>query len=279
MEKGLGLRIQEARKAAGYTQQQLCQVSGLSYSTLAKIERGAIRSPSVFTIQTVAGALGTSLDQLMGASPISTQKPSKKRSKNGVEFVYFDINGSIVRFFHRAFGLIADEAGVPVDVIETTYWQYNDLVSRGDMSVGDFNRLLSDRFILPGIDWTAFYLDAIEPISETIELIEWVQQNYRVGLLSNSMPGLISEMLKRSLLPAVDYDVIIDSSQTGLIKPEPAIYDLAAKESGSKPDSILLIDDSRPNLMAAGQLGWHVLWFNEYDPEASVERIKKALAF
>ncbi|HYF97010.1 MAG TPA: HAD-IA family hydrolase [Patescibacteria group bacterium] len=279
MEKGLGLRIQEARKAAGYTQQQLCQVSGLSYSTLAKIERGAIKSPSVFTIQTVAGALGTSLDQLIGGSPISAQKPSKKRSKNGVEFVYFDINGSIVRFFHRAFGLIADEAGVPVDVIETTYWQYNDLVSRGDMSVGDFNRLLADRFILPGIDWTAFYLDAIEPISETIELIEWAQQHYRVGLLSNSMPGLISEMFKRNLLPAVDYDVIIDSSQTGLIKPEPAIYDLAAKESGSKPDSILLIDDSRPNLMAAGQLGWHVLWFDEYDPEASVERIKKALAF
>ena len=280
MEQGLGLRIQEARKAAGYTQQQLCQVSGLSYSTLAKIERGAIKSPSVFTIQTVAGALGTSLDQLMGAaSPVLAQKSSKKRSKNGVEFVYFDINGSIVRFFHRAFGLIADEAGVPVDVIETTYWQYNDLVSRGDMSVGDFNRLLSDRFILPGIDWTAFYLDAIEPISETIELIEWAQQNYKVGLLSNSMPGLISEMFKRNLLPAVDYDVIIDSSQTGLIKPEPAIYDLAAKESGVKPDSILLIDDSRPNLMAAGQLGWHVLWFDEYDPEASVERIRKALTF
>lgn len=279
MEKGLGLRVQEARKAAGYTQQQLCQVSGLSYSTLAKIERGAIKSPSVFTIQTIAGALGRSLDDLLGNSSPIQQTTGKKRSKNGVEFIYFDINGSLVRFFHRAFALIAEEAGVSPDIVETTFWQYNDLVCRGDMSVGDFNRLLGEKFSIAGIDWTAFYLDAVEPITETIELIEWVQQNYRLGLLSNNMPGLINAMLDRSLLPKLPYDIIIDSSQTGFIKPEPEIYKLAAKEAGAKPESIMLIDDSRANLMAAGKLGWHVLWFDDYHPEESVARIKRALEF
>lgn len=282
MEKGLGLRIQDARKAAGYTQQQLCQVSGLSYSTLAKIERGAIKSPSVFTIQTIAEALGMSIEALLGKSApagINTAQPAKKRSKSGVEFVYFDINGSIVRFFHRAFGFIAEETGVPLDTVETAFWQYNDLVSRGDLSVGDFNQLLAEKFSVPQIDWTVFYLNAIEPISETIELIEWAQKHYRVGLLSNSMPGLIKEMFARGILPAIDYDVIIDSSQTGLIKPENAIYELAAKEARTEPSSILLIDDSRPNLMAAGQQGWHVLWFDEYHPEESVARVKSALEF
>lgn len=282
MEKGLGLRVQEARKAAGYTQQQLCETADLSYSTLAKIERGAIKSPSVFTIQTIAQALGISMEALLGTSaPVGAQpqKPAKKRSKNGVEFVYFDINGSIVRFFHRAFGLIAEDAGVPLDAVETAYWQYNDLVSRGDLSVGDFNQLLAERFSVPSVDWVAFYLNAVEPIDETIELIEWAQQHYRVGLLSNSMPGLISEMFARNLLPAVEYDVIIDSSQTGLIKPETAIYELAAREAGTDPGSILLIDDSRANLMAAGQLGWHVLWFDEYHPAESAKRVKASLEF
>lgn len=282
MEKSLGLRVQQARKTAGYTQQQLCQVSGLSYSTLAKIERGAIKSPSVFTIQTIAKAVGSSIEDLLGNSaPISINAPlaAKKRSKNGVQFVYFDINGSLVRFFHRAFGFIAEEAGVPLDVVETTYWQYNDLVTKGDLSVGDFNQLLAERFSIPAIDWTVFYLNAVEPIGETSELIGWVQQHYRLGLLSNSMPGLIGEMFNRGLLPPVDYDVIIDSSQTGLIKPESAIYELAAREAGVDPSSILLVDDSRPNLMAAAQLGWHVLWFDEYHPEDSVQRVKNALEF
>jgi len=44
-EKALGQRLQKARQNAGLTQQELCQKAGLSYSTLAKIERGAIKAP------------------------------------------------------------------------------------------------------------------------------------------------------------------------------------------------------------------------------------------
>ena len=65
-EKGLGKRLQGARRAAGLTQQELCHKAGLSYSTLTKIERGAIKAPSIFTIQSIAGALETTLDELLG---------------------------------------------------------------------------------------------------------------------------------------------------------------------------------------------------------------------
>jgi HAD superfamily hydrolase (TIGR01549 family) len=279
MEKGLGLRIQEARKAAGYTQQQLCQDSGLSYSTLAKIERGAIKSPSVFTIQTLAEALNTSVDGLLGKSTPQASGPAKKRSKSGVEFVFFDINGSLLRFFHRTFSLISDQTGVPMDVVETNFWQYNDLVCRGDMSLGDFNQLLAEKFGLPDIDWAEYYLITVEKIDATSELIKWAAGHYRIGLLSNNMPGLIPALFNKGLLPDVEYDAIIDSSQTGYIKPEPEIYELAAEKTGIKPESLLLVDDSRSNLMAAARLGWHVLWFDDNDPEESVSRIKKTLEF
>ena len=53
-EQSLGRHLQTARMAAGLTQQELCQQAQISYSTLAKIERGAIKSPSVFTIQRLA---------------------------------------------------------------------------------------------------------------------------------------------------------------------------------------------------------------------------------
>ncbi|HEX5455834.1 MAG TPA: HAD-IA family hydrolase [Candidatus Saccharimonadales bacterium] len=279
MEKGLGLRIQEARKAAGYTQQQLCQNSGLSYSTLAKIERGAIKSPSVFTIQTIAEALNRSVDELLGNKPPAAHGPAKKRSKSGVQFIFFDINGSLVRFFHRTFSLISESTGVPMDVVETSFWQYNDLVCRGDMSLGDFNQLLAEKFGLPEVDWAEYYLIAVEKIDATSGLIKWAAEHYRVGLFSNNMPGLIQALFDKGLLPDVGYDVIIDSSQTGYIKPEPEIYQLAAEKTGLKSESLLLVDDSRSNLMAAARLGWHVLWFDDNDAEESVERIKKTLEF
>src|SRR2546423_14061763 len=101
-EERLGRRLQAARVHAGLTQQALCQKANLSYSTLTKIERGAIKSPSIFTIQSIASALGLGLDELMG-TPAASSKPLLRRSKSGVGFVYFDINGCLVRFYHRAF--------------------------------------------------------------------------------------------------------------------------------------------------------------------------------
>src|SRR5689334_18732204 len=130
-EVGLGRGLQNARKKAGLTQQDLCHKAGLSYSTLAKIERGAIKSPSIFTIQSIAAALGVSLNELMGDHGPTVVATKKYRSKSGIRFVYFDINGCLVRFFHRAFTQLAADTGASADIIETTFWHYNDAVCRG----------------------------------------------------------------------------------------------------------------------------------------------------
>lgn len=277
-EKSLGVKIGNARRAAGLTQQQLCQKSGLSYSTLAKIERGAIKSPSVFTILQVANALGVSLDELIG-NKIRKKEPAKRRSKTGIEFVYFDVNGCLVRFFHRAFTAAARDTGVSPDIIETTYWHYTDAVCRGEMSMKEFNKASAKRFSAKNFDWGPYYLAAVEPITETREFLDWAVQHYKVGLLTNIMPGMLPEMLKDNLIPDVDYDAIIDSSEVGAIKPEPAIYEKALKKSGTKSEAILLVDDSRTNLMAAEKMGWRVLWFDDYRPKESIKRIKKALEY
>lgn len=275
-EKGLGVRLQTARKQAGYTQQELCQKSGLSYSTLAKIERGAIKSPSIFTIQQIAAALDTTVDVLLSGTTASS---AKKRSKTGVSFVYFDINGCLVRFFHRAFAAVAAETGVSSDIVESTFWHYNDAVCRGDITLEMFNSTLAGCFEIKTFDWAPYYLEAVDSIYETAEVVSWAAQHYRVGLLSNIMPGLIEAMISKELIPDIAYDAIIDSSVVKAIKPEAPIYEIAAKEAACPPSEILLIDDSRANLMAAEKQGWHVLWFDDYSPTESVRRIKEALEF
>lgn len=277
MEKGLGLRVQEARRAAGLTQQQLCQKSGMSYSTLAKIERGAIKSPSVFTIQEIASVLGSSMDELLGVKP--TKSTNKKRSKSGIEFVYFDINGCLVHFYHRAFAAIAGDTGVSSDIVETTYWHYNDSVCRGDISLEDFNQRMRKKLKVNSFDWSTYYLDAIEPITETAEVLKYAEEHYKVGLLSNIMPELIKDLKQRGYVPDLAYDSVIDSSEVKAIKPEPRIFEIATEKASVPPESILLIDDSRANLMAAEQHGWRVLWFDDYRPADSVQRIKTALEF
>ena len=145
-EKRLGAVVQQARRAAGFTQQTLCQKSGLSYSTLAKIERGAIKAPSVFTIQQVATTLGITLDQLLANVSTSQSTPPEKRvSQNGIRFVYFDMNGCLVRAASSAFTRLAEESGAAPDTVETVYWQYNDAVCRGDKTIDELNTALAER--------------------------------------------------------------------------------------------------------------------------------------
>ncbi len=275
---GLGKQLQKARQTAGLTQQELCQRAGLSYSTLAKIERGAIKAPSIFTIQSIAAVLGISLSELLGGiAPKLAEEAPKKRSRSGISFVYFDINGCLVRFFHRAFTALSEATGAPTDVIETTFWHYNDAVCRGDMQMEEFNAALAEKLGIENVDWRKYYLEAIDPIDEMAELVTWANEHYNVGLLSNIMPGFINVMLEQNLLPKVPYKSIVDSSQVHAIKPEPEIYQKAAEMAGCPVEEILLVDDARTNLMAAERLGWHVLWFDDYRPAESVERVRKAL--
>lgn len=275
-EQSLGRHLQAARQAAGLTQQELCQKADISYSTLAKIERGAIKSPSVFTVQRLTEVLGLSLDGMMGSNHESG-KTKKGRSVTGVSFVYFDINGCLVRFFHRAFTEIAKDTHAPADAIESAFWHYNDAICRGEITLGEFNSLLAEQLGVPSIDWQKYYMASIDPIKEMQEVVAWASENYQIGLLSNIMPGFIDEMTENGLLPKLNYDVIIDSSAVGAIKPERQVYEIAQNRANVPAEEILLVDDSRTNLMAAEKMGWHVLWFDDFRPEESSERVKDAL--
>jgi HAD superfamily hydrolase (TIGR01509 family) len=276
-EERLGRRLQAARMHAGLTQQALCQKANLSYSTLTKIERGAIKSPSVFTIQSIADALNVGLDELMGTAKAAPTQAPKQRSKSGVSFVYFDINGCLVRFFHGAFIQLSRKTGASPDIIEMIFWHYNDLVCRGEMDMDEFNRRLAAELHTEPLDWLQYYLEAVEPIPVMHDMVRWAAERYRVGLLTNIMPGFVDALIQRGLIPNIPYDAVIDSSKVGVIKPESKIYTIATEKAHCPASEILLVDDSRVNIMAAQKHGWHVLWFDDYRPDESTTRVRSSL--
>ena len=58
----------------------------------------------------------------------------------------------------------------------------------------------------------------------------------------------------------------IVSAEEGLIKPDPAIYEVVLRRTGLEPHDLLFIDDSAANIEAAAALGFHVHRFE--DPSA-----------
>lgn len=282
-EKALGRRLQLARKRAGLTQQELCQKAGLSYSTLAKIERGAIRSPSVFTVAAIAQATGTPLEDLLELEARGLASPAladaKKRSKTGVRFVYFDVNGVLVRFFHRAFTELAQDFGGQADSIETLFWRHNTDICTSKLSIEEFNGILAKELGAEKVDWQKYYLSNIEPVPGIDELVGWAAKYYEVGLLTDSMPGFVDALRANKLIPEIDYKTVVDSSKIGVTKADPKAYEIGQQLANVAANEILLIDDNRSNLIVADKAGWHVLWFDDFEPEQSIERVKQALEF
>jgi HAD superfamily hydrolase (TIGR01509 family) len=271
----LGTAIKKAREAAGLTQDDLSDKAGLAYSTLAKIEQGAIKNPSIFTVYSIAQVLATPVEALLGKEH---KDPVKRRNKKQhVRFIYCDLNGVLVRFYHHAFVSLSEETGVPMDKVESTFWHYNDAANRGDISLKEFNQLMARHLGVESVDWEKHYMKEVQPITQTHDFLKKLHKRYKLGLLTNTMPGFIEKMKARGLLPDVMFDTVVDSSLVGAVKPESKIYEIAEKEAGMQGGEIFFIDDSRANLTAAERFGWRVFWFDDYDPEESIRRIEQAL--
>ena len=279
-EKALGKRLQLARKRAGLTQQELCQKAGLSYSTLAKIERGAIKAPSVFTVARIAIATGVPLETLLemhsiGAAPAD----SKKRSKSGVTFVYFDVNGTLVRYYHQAFTEIAEMSDTSVEIVESIFLHYDGAACRGLMKNEEVDHAIANEIGVADFSWQQYYLDNVEVTPGTADFLSWAAEHFEVGLLTNNWLGFTDELLAKNIIPKLDYASVIESAKVGCFKPEAKIYDMAQELAGVPPQEILLVDDNPAYIAGAEKAGWHTELFDENNPSGSIERIKQILAF
>ena len=144
------------------------------------------------------------------------------------------------------------------------------------LTLDEFNTALAERLGIM-VDWNKYYLAAVQAVPGMQELVTWSAENYKVGILTNTMPGLVSAMLANGTLPHVAYDAVIESPNVHAMKPEAQMYEIAAQNAGVTPREILLVDDDQPNLAAAAKLGWQTMDFNAYSPEESIVSISTAL--
>lgn len=61
----IGATIKKVREENELTQKVLSKMSGVSYSTLTKLESGLIKSPGFFQVVNICRALEMSLDKLL----------------------------------------------------------------------------------------------------------------------------------------------------------------------------------------------------------------------
>jgi putative hydrolase of the HAD superfamily len=96
------------------------------------------------------------------------------------------------------------------------------------------------------------------------------QRGLLTAILSNIGDSAL-ESVEREFDWIHRFDVLVWSYRFGAVKPNPAIYRHTLDQLGTQPEETLFIDDKRPNVEAARELGIQAIQFS------SVERLRQDL--
>jgi putative hydrolase of the HAD superfamily len=186
------------------------------------------------------------------------------------EVIWCDFGGVLTSSVTDAFERMVAAAGVPGPVLREAIdqvaagWNMHSLdpLERGLLSQHEWGtqvtRALGPAWT-PRIDLTRFgehwYTGRTLESSLLDFLVRARRAGLRVGLLTNSVAEW--EPLRRALLPDWStFEVIINSHEVGMRKPEAGIFDLAERAFRVSGSGCVLVDDLAVNCAAARERGW-----------------------
>ncbi len=93
------------------------------------------------------------------------------------------------------------------------------------------------------------------PFPETLEVLRDLSQRYSLGIIANQSAGTRDRLESYGLLQYLS--VLVSSTEEGIAKPDPAIFELAAARAGCCPEWTFMVGDRIDNDIApAKALGW-----------------------
>lgn len=103
------------------------------------------------------------------------------------------------------------------------------------------------------------YFSDEEVDSGVLDLIRSLKGCYRLAILSNAPPRLSKWLADWGILDL--FDVVVCSGDEGLVKPDPAIFELVLARLGVSPEEAVFVDDTLGHVQAASALGLHAIHF------------------
>lgn len=191
----------------------------------------------------------------------------------------FDVGGVLLRFMGGVEALSA-KTNLPYERCREIWLELDDSICRGKTQPQKLWDRIKEESHYSGedIDFVSFWVKHFEPNLQVHKLIRDVSRNRPVGLLTNIYPGVYAKAVETGNIPDLPYAFVLQSCETGLIKPEKQIYELAEKMGGKKSSDILLIDDSPRFITPAQELGWKTYSFDSNNPSTSVASLRNGFA-
>jgi putative hydrolase of the HAD superfamily len=102
---------------------------------------------------------------------------------------------------------------------------------------------------------------------EAIEAIERARAaGCRLALLSNELDLFYGADFRRRLPLLETFDLIVDATHTGILKPDPRAYAAVTDGLGVAPADCVFVDDQARNVAGARAVGWQAVAFDVRSP-------------
>lgn len=101
----------------------------------------------------------------------------------------------------------------------------------------------------------------LKPIAATVQWLAHLREQGRTLFFLSNMPEPYAAHLEREHGFIGWFDDGVISARVHHIKPEPGIFEVAARRFGAEPAELVFLDDHLPNVDSARSLGWNAVHF------------------
>ena len=198
-----------------------------------------------------------------------------------IEAVLFDFGGVFLDSPFAAVRAFGERAGIPDDgVLELVFGRYDadtdhpwHRLERGEIDLASARQEILDLSAAAG-----HRVDLFDAFAELVragirdEMVAVAREVRDAGLKSAIVTNNVREFGEswRAMLPVAElFDVIVDSHEIGMRKPDPRIFEHALERLGGvDPGRAVFLDDFEGNVTAARRLGLRGILVGEDWPEA-----------
>lgn len=191
--------------------------------------------------------------------------------------VIFDFGGVLVRTrserlraaWEQRLGLTPGEASALVFGGESSRAVQHGWITDADHWRGIQQRLAVDDATLAEFRAAFFSEDVLD--TALLAYIDRLRAaGYHVGLLSNAADN--ARRLFTEVYPVIEhFDSVTISSEEGVMKPAPRIFQVALARAGAQPSEAVFVDDFAENVEGARALGMFGVHFRE--PDAAIREL------
>ena len=93
----------------------------------------------------------------------------------------------------------------------------------------------------------------------------------KLGILSNELDLFYGASFRERLPLLKMFDVIIDATYTGILKPDRRAYEMCCEALRVLPNDCVFVDDQSRNIAGAHQVGWQTVHFDVTQPANSYQ--------